>query len=377
MTLRVLYAASDPRIGGPQIRALAVANELIQKDIETVFLVPRGSDAFADRARNEGFDVVRAKNPRIRSPRAVGSNVDFLLSMPSVAREIRSIIDSYEIDIVHNSQSINLQPVFGAVRAGVPVAWHFTDTQMPWPLAPILSRLAERYADEVVVVADAVHDHYFGGNRVGRKIYEPVNKDRFDPKADEKSFDFIGDAPVIGTVGNLNPAKGHKYLLQAVARLRDRGDSAEVIIAGAELESQSRYAKQIKELRKDLGLEDIVHFVGWQSDIPRLLAGFDVFTLPSVTEAFPISVLEAMAMERGIVATSVGGVPEQIVDGTHGWLVPPKDSKALANSLREAVGSVEERRYRGKAARERVMNQFTLKRCANDHLRLYEDLTSI
>ena len=376
--MRVLNSLTDPRVGGPQVRALGVAKRLRERGIETVFLLPKGTDAFEKRANAAGFTVARPGFARLKPPRDVGANVRYVAEFPAAVERIRRVIDHHDVDLVHASMTINYQAAVAAKRASVPLAWFFNDTGTPWPLNRLTGRAAQLLADEIGVAAEAVHPHFFSASVDSRVVYSPVDVDTFDPNAVEANTSKLREelgieagTPVVGAVGNINPVKGHAHLLRAVARLEKRYGPVAVPIAGQVLGSRAEYFEKLKRLRSRLGLDSVVRFVGHRSDVPQLLSLLDVFVLPSIAEACPISVLEAMAMERPVVATRVGGVPEQIVDGEHGWLVPPEDPEALADALGDALASPAERRRRGEAARRRVLNRFSMERCVERHAELY------
>lgn len=375
--MRVLNSLTDPRVGGPQIRALGVAKHLRERDIETVFLLPEGTDGFEERAVEAGFAVARPDLARLSPPRDVRANTRYVAEFPTAVKRVGRVIDHHDIDLVHASMTINYQAAVAAKRASVPLAWFFNDTGTPWPLNRLTGRTAQVLADEIGVAAEAVHPHFFPESVRSRVIYSPVDVDTIDPNTVEanaalrEELGIEAEIPIVGTVGNVNPVKGHAHLLRAIARLEKRYGPVAVPVVGKVLDSRQSYFEKLKRLRSRLGLDDMVRFVGHRSDIPQLLSLFDVFVLPSTAEACPISVLEAMAMERPVVATRVGGVPEQIVDGDHGWLVPPEDPEALAGAIHDAMESPAERRRRGEAARRRVLNRFSMERCVERHAELY------
>ncbi|ELY84361.1 glycosyltransferase [Natrinema altunense] len=376
--MRVLNSLADPRVGGPQLRALAVATGLRDRGIETVFHLPDGDDAFERMATDAGFEVVRPGPSQMRPPPNVRANARFAARfLPSVSR-LASTIERREIDVVHASMTLAVPAAIAAWRTATPLAWFFNDTGTPWPLDRVAARLARATADEIALAADAVGDHFFDDAVPTRTVYPPVDVDALDPSSVtdkgnlREELGVADDVPIVGTVGNVNPVKGHEYLLRAIARVRDRVGPVAVPIAGKLLDSRREYADRLRRVRARLDLEGTVRFLGHRSDVPQLLAAFDVFVLPSVTEACPIAVLEAMAMESAIVATRVGGVPEQLVDGTHGWLVPPADPDALATAIREALAAPAERRRRGAAARRRATARFSTDRCVERHHDLYE-----
>lgn len=377
--MRVLNSLIDPRVGGPQLRALTVAEGLRKRDIETVFLVPNGSKAFEDLATDAGFEVSRPDLPRLQPPRNIRSNSRYVFDLYAAVRRIQRVIGQQDINVVHASMTLNFRAAFAAQRSSVPLVWFFNDTGTPWPLNRATGFTARILADEISVAADAVHSHFFTTEIPTRTIYPPVNTAKFDPhivntdnSVLRNDWGIDPDVPIIGTVGNINPVKGHEYLLRAIACVRNEYSQIAVPIVGRILDSRTDYYEELQSLRSQLYLEDTVEFVGHCSDIPHVLSTFDLFVLPSVAEACPIAVLEAMAMERPIVATRVGGVPEQIIDGEHGWLVPPRDPSALATAITDALDSPEERTCRGRAARQRAKAMFSLEQCIDRHVTMYE-----
>jgi glycosyltransferase involved in cell wall biosynthesis len=357
---------------------------LRERGVETVFLLPDGDDEFERMATEEGFDVRRPGLARMHPPTNVTANAAYLLTLPASVRRIRRVIEEEDIDVVHANMPVNFQTGLGASWSSAALIWHFNDTSMPWLLARIAARTASRLADEIVVAADAVDRYYFSESDVSTTtLYAPVDVREFDsnrvepnPESLRDEFDVDLDRPVIGAVGNLNPVKGYEYLLKATRHVIDDYGPVTVLVAGHPPDTRSGYVQRLRELRSDLGLEDSVHFLGRRSDVPQLMALFGVFVLPSVAEACPAAVLEAMAMERAVVATDVGGVTEQITDGEHGWVVPPADPSTLGKAICDALESPDARRRYGERARRRAREIFSLERCADTHERVYRTALS-
>ncbi|MFC7157492.1 glycosyltransferase family 4 protein [Halomarina halobia] len=377
--MRVLNSLPDPRVGGPQLRSFQVAKGLRVEGIETVFLLPEGDDTFAEMATAEGFTVRRPGIRTMRPPRQVLANVQYVLDLPRAVLKIRTLLDEEEVDLVQANMPTDIPTGLAAGFSDLPLLWNFEDVSTPWPVGRTAAVLAARIADEVTVVADAVADHYFPGDEVeARVIHAPVDLDKFDPDRVTASRETLAAEigadlrrPIIGTIGNINPVKGHEYLLRATRRLTDQFGPVTVLIVGGAPETRAEYVRDLKALRAELGLEESVHFLGRRSDVPELLSLFDVFALPSVAEACPMVVLEAMAMERPIVATRVGGVPEQLDDGVHGRLVPPADPDALTAAIGEALSDPAVARRWGERARERAKEEFSLDRCVERHVAAY------
>ncbi len=159
-----------------------------------------------------------------------------------------------------------------------------------------------------------------------------------------------GDRPLVLTVARLDEQKGHRHLLAAATELRE----AVFVLAG---DGPNRASLQ--KLARELGVEERVRFLGEREDVADLLAVCDVFALPSLYEGLPVSVLEAMAAERVVVATAVGGTGEAIVDGVSGLLVPPKDPGALAAALARVLSDERLRSRLAGAGRARVASHFS------------------
>jgi glycosyltransferase involved in cell wall biosynthesis len=178
------------------------------------------------------------------------------------------------------------------------------------------------------------------------------------------------DPPTVLHVGRLAPVKGQRELIRALARL----DGVRGIFVGEDLERGGAYRRELEDEARRLGVLERVVFAGRRDDVPSLLAGCDVFALPSLVEGLPLVVLEAMAQARPVVATPVGGTPEAVVDGETGVLVPPADPLALA----EAIGSLVRDRARatllGENGRRRVEERFSADAMNKRVLQVYAEL---
>ncbi|WP_123539420.1 glycosyltransferase family 4 protein [Halosimplex salinum] len=379
--LRVLNTMNDPRTGGPQLRSLAVAGQLRKRGIETEFLLPDGDDGFASMATNEGFVVHRPGISRVNPPKNIGKNARYLFGFPLAVSKVHGVLKDQNIDAVHTNMSLSFCPAVAASISSVPLAWHFNDTLVPTPAKQIATRAAMSLADEIVVASESVAEYYFSDRVDTTTIYSPVDVDEFDPQIVSPATDFYDssgsskDPIVIGTVGNVNPIKGHEYFIRAIATIKEQFNRPVIApIVGAKLDSREEYYEDLVDLCEELDVSDNVVFLGKRDDVPELMAAFDAFVLSSVAEACPMVVLEAMAMECPVVATRVGGVPEQITDGKDGWLVPSENPTELANAVIELLRDENESTRRAANARERVCSTFSLEHCVDRHEALYRSL---
>jgi glycosyltransferase involved in cell wall biosynthesis len=175
------------------------------------------------------------------------------------------------------------------------------------------------------------------------------------------------DAPIVGNVAALVPHKGQKHLIDAAALVVRRVPDARFVIAG-EGELRPSLERQIKEHH----LEKHVLLAGFRPDVLSLHKAFDVFAMSSVSEGLGTSLLDAMACGRPIVATTAGGIPEVVVDGQTGLLVPPRDHQAMADAIVRLLSDPELRKRMGAAGAARARTKFSADRMVRETLRLYQ-----
>ena len=171
-------------------------------------------------------------------------------------------------------------------------------------------------------------------------------------------------------LGQLVERKGLHVLVDAFARV-DR--NAQLVLAGGDWTSDG-YAQRVKALARDLGVAERVHFEDHREDVGALLSTADVFVLPSLSEARPRSIIEAMSLGIPVVASNTGGIPSLIASGDTGLLVPPNDAAALADGLNRLVRDAGLRRSLGTAARRSAAENFRADRTAAEYVRLYRRL---
>jgi glycosyltransferase involved in cell wall biosynthesis len=162
------------------------------------------------------------------------------------------------------------------------------------------------------------------------------------------------DTIAAGIVGRVHPGKGHRFLLQAIARLRSCGRDIRGIIVG-----DGPDLGTMRGLAAELGIADAVHFAGFRTNATPLVRAMDIFVAPSLKESMPLAVLEAMALGRPVVASRTGDLPLIIEDGYNGLLVPPGDPDAIADAIDKLARSRELRATLGEQARRTVESQFS------------------
>lgn len=174
---------------------------------------------------------------------------------------------------------------------------------------------------------------------------------------------------VIGSVGSLYIVKGHEYLIRALPAIVQAYPNVALVLIG-----RGEQEPVLRRLSKDLEVEEHVRFLGFRSDVATILAGIEIFVLPSLSEGLSVALLEAMAAGRPIVASRVGGNPEVVVDGETGFLVDPRDSGALAERIVELLNDSQKAKEFGESGRKRVQNWFAIDKMVESYCALYESM---
>jgi glycosyltransferase involved in cell wall biosynthesis len=183
----------------------------------------------------------------------------------------------------------------------------------------------------------------------------------------------IGRAPLVLIVGHLSEVKGHPTFLRAARLVADDGHTCHFAALGGDTLGTG-YQSKLDEMAATLGIADRMTFLGFRNDVPDIMAAADIVVLPSRSEGLPLAVLEAMACAKPVIATPVGGVPEAVVDGVTGVLVPPDEPVRLAGAIRRLLADRALARGMGLAGRRRVEALFSLDTFAAGVQGLYDDL---
>ncbi len=176
-------------------------------------------------------------------------------------------------------------------------------------------------------------------------------------------------------VARLVPGKGHEDLLRAAAIVQLQVPNVKWLIVGdCPPSQQGGIRERMVALSQELGLDGAVIFTGWQRDVPSVVQACDIVTLPSHSEGLGRAVLEAMALRKPTVGTWVGGLPEVIVEGETGLLVPAKAPQALAAAFLALLGDPERAKRMGLEGRRRIEERYEMRRLAHRWEALYDEL---
>ncbi len=286
---------------------------------------------------------------------------------------------AYPFDIVHTHISkAGMLGRMAAHWAGVPQVLHtYHGVPLEWAgsgLAARLFRLCERRVSRstsaLVAVSQALkNDLLQMGIGKAKRMHVIYNGVHTAMLAEGIGAQVVSASPLLLCIGSLTQEKGLAVLLKALPELRVHFPNLGLCLVG-----DGPLKEDLQRLVRELNLDTCVHFVGIVDDVRPWLAACAVLVMPSLSEGMPLAVVEAMAMGRPVIASSVGGLPEVVVEGETGLLVEPGDSHRLAQQIGSLLQKPSELRRMGANGRQRAMRHFTLERAISQLQDLYEEL---
>lgn len=322
-------------------------------------------------AHSEGELRQRAKEGLDLVPLAPKTEMDL-----TAAWRLSRIIKQLKPDIVHAHDphgvamaglalSMSTQLVKPPLVAARRVDFHLRGSS--------LSRWKYRQVDCFLCASEAIRQMLIGDGVPAARavtVHEGIDLGRVDaaPPANlHEDLWLPHQAPIVGNVAALVAHKGQRHLIEAARLVLPQVPDARFVIAG-EGELRPVLERQIK----DHHLEKHVLLAGFRPDVLSLHKAFDIFVMSSVTEGLGTSLLDAMAAGKPVVATRAGGIPEVVIDGETGFLVPPRDHDAMAGTIVKLLKDDALRHRMGKAGRARVQSIFSAERMVQETLRVYE-----
>jgi L-malate glycosyltransferase len=359
----ILYVLPYMNLGGTERQAFSLMKNLLDR-YHISLLAPSG---LGDRPfREAGF-------PYYEFPRLEQNLLGGLARFRAAILEIHQ---QRPIDLIHIHAAHELTMLAKLVLPKVPViftvhGYHGRQSAIGYLLAALFGNL---FAEQVIAVSESelhilVADRL--QNRKASLVYNGVAEPQIDPqRATHLAQKFACDRPdsiTIGTAARLSEAKGLKYLIAAMAQLVEQYPKIRLVIAG-----DGELKDSLQKMVDGLGIANHVVFAGYVQNVQDLMYSFDIFVLPSLQEALPLACVEAMSLRKAIVGTNVGGIPEQILDGETGFVVPAKDSAALADRLHRLISNPDLMARFAQKSYERYQEKFTVQTMLNHTTRIYE-----
>jgi len=367
---KILYLITDLKLGGAQTVLLHILGHLDKNRFQPSVACLFGGDLpVGDNLRSMGITVTDLGMTN-------WWRLDSLWRLYRLLRREAPII--LHSSLFHANLAARL--VGRLARTPVIITWR-QNISLGSPIRESINRLTGWMDDHVVAVSGLTRlaELKLAGrpkNKVS-VIYNCIDTDRFKPRENNvraqmrTSLNLPHEAFVCGWVGRLHPQKGIPVLLNAFDPVLAKIPEAKLVLIG-----EGELSNDLKTQAQSLGLSRSVLFTGARTDIPDALAAMDIFILPSNWEGLPLALLEAMSAGLPTVAARVGGIPEVVIEGQTGLLVPPEDPQALTAAI-VRLGQDKNMRHRmGQAGRKRVIEHFSAGPITKSLEALYENLES-
>ncbi len=295
---------------------------------------------------------------------------------------LASFVRRNRINVIHGTEKPR-DAFYGVLLAkltGAKSVVHLHVKCESW-ISPLV-RWAMGQADALIGVSQFVEQSIIQFGYPANKVFHAVNAidaSRWDPNLSgrciREEFGIGADVPLLAINARMYHWKGHTRLLEALALVKPRVPEVKLLIVGEDDPRGDRrkgsYTAELRELAGHLGIEDNIIFTGFRRDIAHILAAADIYSMPTFEEPCAVAFLEAMAMEKPVIALRSGGTPEMVEDGRSGLLSEPGDTEALAQNITRLILHPEERTAMGKYARRRVTEYYTPERLAADVQAIY------
>jgi glycosyltransferase involved in cell wall biosynthesis len=362
----ILYLSSYGLLyGGGQQSLFQLVTNLDRTVFKPHVVVP-SEGMLADMLREQGIDVHVIDLPKVLNP-------DCLRSAKAQYRLLR-LCTLLGVDVIHTDGPRNTFYAALAARIKrIPLVWHVRVSDKDR-----YDRLLYRLSSKIILVADALRSRFdwSGQKKKLITVYNGIDLTEFRPGTSEVSlrqtYGIEETRLLISVVARVERLKGQKYVIEACGILKEKMVNFTLVMVGSVAEKD--YLKECEERALEFGIRDHVIFAGYHDHIRNVLVETDIFVLPSLSEAFPRSVIEAMGVEKPVIVTDVGGCSEAVEGGVSGFVVPPKNPEMLADRIHELAIDKSLRVNMGKAARIRAETMFDISRNAEKTQQVYEGL---
>jgi len=358
--MKILHVETGRHLyGGPQ-QVIYLISALIERGHDCTLVCPPDS----------GIDAAaRSRGIHVRNLFCAGD-----LDLPFAYRLVQ-FLQAQRPDLVHchSRRGADMLGGLAASFADIPavVSRRVDNTEMR-----LLAALRYRPFKKIIAISEAIaavlRDHDVDASRI-EVIRSAVDTGRFAEHPDcakvRAEFGIPADTYVLAAAGQLIPRKGHRYLLQAMANLKDSQPPFRVIIFG-----EGYLNNQLRAQAASLGLGDIVQFAGFRDDLDDFMGCIDVFVHPALKEGLGVVVLKAAAAGVPVVGFSAGGMPEAVIHGETGILVPPGDVEKLQIAIASLMEDGDLRQRLGAAGRKRMQKEFSIATMTDQHIKFYESV---
>lgn len=373
---RVLFVSHDGGMAGAQKTLLTLLATIDRNRYEPFLIVPDGGQ-FSQEAENLRIPVFVRQLvhwvPGVSSvpkQRRFHHLIKVLKTLRARSWAIAHLIERNQIDLVYTNTVTCIEGAVAARMTHTPHVWHIHESILGnSELTPILPLhlyhwVINKLSNSVVFCSAILARSYPSLSKKAHIVYNgltlPTLPDRlFAREAISRLLGVNNKKKIVAIIGMLHPRKDHFTFLAAAEKVLQEWTNVVFLIVGDGPES---YKKSIMERIESLNLSTFVRLTGWwpNEEIFKLLAGTDILTVCSEQESFGLTIIEALAMKTPVVSTRCGGPEEIIADGKTGYLVPVRDSAAIAEAICHLLQHPKKAQTFGEMGRQEILNRFSV-----------------
>jgi glycosyltransferase involved in cell wall biosynthesis len=291
--------------------------------------------------------------------------------------ELVRIIEEQEIDIIYsNTTKSHVYCAIVKIFTGKKYIWHIRDNMK----SKLLQKILVRQSDNIVCNSKYIYNQILTPENKKQLVYGGINSNDWSPpeiytETLKKELGLGNDISLITQVGQLTKWKNHFDFIKTAKIITQYTQKVHFLIIGEDLSGrEAKYKKELKENIERLSLHHYFSFLGNRQDMKELMSQMDILIHPAINEPFGRVLIEAMAMEKPVVAYNCGGPKEIVTDNKTGYLVEPGDFAGLADKTIHLLQNSELRKQFGKAGRRRVIEKFNIERYVREMEKVFENM---
>ena len=372
--MRIVYLNHSGKVSGAEISFLTFFKSLKgRKEIGLILVCP-AKEALKRRAQSMGLPVMDIKSFEAGFTINPLSFINCGVRLLIIARRFASIVKEFNADLIDaNSVRAGLVACTSTLFHKIPIVVHVRDCVPRNRIGILTRRIIASRASNILANSSYVAHHFaLDGSMLGKTevVYNPLDLSTFDSEGVDgnefkKMFKLNGSYPLLGVVGQISPWKGLVDVIRAMPKVLSYFPEARLLVVGepkfdtvSARYNNVAYLKELQSLMEELNLKKQVIFTGECSDVPQIMKTIDLLILASWEEPFGRSLIEAMAMEKPVISTNIGGPTEIVGDGETGVLIPPKNPDKVAQVVIELASNRKKSEEMGKRGREEVWRRF-------------------
>jgi glycosyltransferase involved in cell wall biosynthesis len=362
----ILVSCGSQSWGGMEIMALENAKQLLKQGFKVKFACNINSQLY-ENTMNAGIEIICSlkNNKRIHNYMQFANvlkNHNIKLIHTHFSNDLWTIVPALKLRSSNAGLFLTKHLASGIVKKDLFHKFLYNRVNKIFAISNFIKKNVEETCpvpeESIILLPNGVDLNHFSMG----KYYKMDFRNEFGIPADKT---------VIGLIGRITPGKGHREFIEAIELLnKSISGNTVYIVTGSSAKDEEHFEEELEQLAKEKNIDNII-FTGYRNDTAAILAGLDILSFPSHEESFGITLLEAMAMNVPVIASNNAGITDVIPSNEYGMLIPPKDSKALADAILILITDTEQRKKLASNGRKRVEENYNIENITKDLIRYY------